>query len=396
MVNTIFLESQKNGYIMNAIKKILTLTIIGSVLIFAGCEDDDKVSVMDKEEAITTLEQNDQELKTSLKDIETTDGMQAMQTLNGITEENDPFSDQQKASGYETVLENLQEVLKPVNENHLKRSAEQKFDFDKWVGTYKWEGPKEWNIQLEEPDDAIVIEFPTDTTTEPVENNATLTINDYSEFETTDSLDNTVYVADTVKMTLEVDGKEVLNVDYALDYDNELDAVQSLDANIYLKPFRWKLSMAQNSIEASLINENTGNVLTSFAFEVTFTDDNMEDVEKLDGNVQLHKLNLQGWIKPSKIGQVEDKDTWADQGWESIDDVIEYVNEQIDISLYHINGNKIADLKVIKNDTDEEQLVQVVLVFKDDSTEPARQYFENVIAYIKSVMEKYNVEEPEV
>ena len=365
-------------------------------MIFAGCEDDDKVSVMDKEEAITTLEQNDQELKTSLKDIETTDGMQAMQTLNGITEENDPFSDQQKASGYETVLENLQEVLKPVNENHLKRSAEQKFDFDKWVGTYKWEGPKEWNIQLEEPDDAIVIEFPTDTTTEPVENNATLTINDYSEFETTDSLDNTVYVADTVKMTLEVDGKEVLNVDYALDYDNELDAVQSLDANIYLKPFRWKLSMAQNSIEASLTNENTGNVLTSFAFEVTFTDDNMEDVEKLDGNVQLHKLNLQGWIKPSKIGQVEDKDTWADQGWESIDDVIEYVNEQIDISLYHINGNKIADLKVIKNDTDEEQLVQVVLVFKDDSTEPARQYFENVIAYIKSVMEKYNVEEPEV
>ncbi|MEF8846223.1 MAG: hypothetical protein V5A59_12175, partial [Bacteroidales bacterium] len=129
---------------MNAIKKVLTLTIIGSVLIFAGCEDDDTVSVMDKEEAITTLEQNDQELKTSLEDIENTKGMQAMQTLNGITEENDPFSDQ-KASGYETVLENLQEVLKPVNENHLKRSAEQKFDFDKWVGTYTWEGPKEWN-----------------------------------------------------------------------------------------------------------------------------------------------------------------------------------------------------------------------------------------------------------
>ncbi|MBS3769965.1 MAG: hypothetical protein KGY69_06895 [Bacteroidales bacterium] len=380
---------------MNAIKKVLTLTIIGSVLIFAGCEDDDTVSVMDKEEAITTLEQNDQELKTSLEDIENTKGMQAMQTLNGITEENDPFSDQ-KASGYETVLENLQEVLKPVNENHLKRSAEQKFDFDKWVGTYTWEGPKEWNIQLEEPDDAIVIEFPTDTTEEPIENNAVLTLSDYSEFETTDSLGNTVYVPNTVVANLTVDDEEVLTIDYTLEYDSDNEMVTSLSADVYLKPFTWSLSMTQNSIEASLTNENTGNVLTSFAFEVTFTDDNMEDVEKLDGHVQLHKLNLQGWIKPSKIEKVEDQDTWADQGWESIDDVIEYVNEQIDISLYHINGNKIADLKIIKNDTDKEQLVEVVLVFKDDSTEPAKDYFQKVIEYIKSVMAKYNLEEPEV
>lgn len=385
---------------MNAIKKILTLTIVGSVLIFAGCENDDTVTTMDKEEAKQTLEQNDREIKNSLEEIENTKGMQAMKTLNGITKENDPFSDLQKSTGYESVLSNLQEVLKPINENHLKRSAEQKFYFNDWCGTYTWEGTKEWTIKLEDPDDKIVINFPTDTTEEPITNNAVLTLSDYSEFETTDSLNNKIYVPDTVIANLTVDGEKVLDINYTLDYDAKNEVVTELSANIYLKPFTWSLSMTQNSMEASLTNENTGNVLTSFAFEVTFMDDDdmedMEDVEKLNGNVQLHNLNLQGWIKPSNIQKIEDKETWAEQGWETLDDVIEYVNEQIDISLYHLNGNKIADLKVIKNDTDKEQLVQVVLVFKDDSTEPAKQYFENVIAYIKSVMEKYNLEESEV
>lgn len=380
---------------MNAIKKILTLTIVGSVLIFAGCENDDTVTTMDKEEAKQTLEQNDREIKNSLEEIENTKGMQAMKTLNGITKENDPFSDLQKSTGYESVLSNLQEVLKPINENHLKRSAEQKFYFNDWCGTYTWEGTKEWTIKLEDPDDKIVINFPTDTTEEPITNNAVLTLSDYSEFETTDSLNNKIYVPDTVIANLTVDGEKVLDINYTLDYDAKNEVVTELSANVYLKPFTWSVTMTQNSMEASLTNENTNKVLTSFAFEATF-EDNMEDVEKLNGNVQLHNLNLQGWIKPSNIQKIEDKETWAEQGWETLDDVIEYVNEQIDISLYHLNGNKIADLKVIKNDTDKEQLVQVVLVFKDDSTEPAKQYFENVIAYIKSVMEKYNLEESEV
>jgi len=382
---------------MNAIKRILTLSIIGSVLIFAGCEKDDTVKTLEKEKAVQTLETNSQEIEASLEQIESTDGMKAMKTLNGLTQKNDPFATTKSAADNKTIISNLQEILKPINENNLKRSGDRKFNFDKWVGTYVWQDTKEWNVTLGDPDDAIVIEFPTDTTTDPVENNAVLTINNYHEFETTDSLGNTVYVADTIKLNLVVNDQEVLNVDYTLDYDKETEMVNSLSAIVYLKPFTWELSMSQKTIEASLVNNNTGNVLTSFAFEVTFMD-NGEDVKKLNGHVQLRNLNLEGGIKPYNIQRLEDETFLVEQDLTSVEDIIAYVNEQIDMSLYRVDtGNKIADLKIIRDkDSENDVPAQLALVFKDGSKEPAKQYFENVISYVKSILEKYNVGDSKV
>lgn len=382
---------------MNAMKKILTLMVIGSVLIFTGCEKDDTVETLDKEDAVQTLEKNDEELKASLKEIESTEGMQAIQTLEGLTQKDDPFSDETKSGGGEIIIENLQKVLRPTDNKQLKREGSYPFDFDNWVGTYEWQDTKEWNVKREDPDDQIIIKFPTDTTQESPENNAVLTLTDYSEFETTDSLGNTVYVADTVKMTLEIDGKEVLNVDYALDYDNELDAVQSLEATVYLKPFTWELSMSEEKVEAALINENNGNVLVSFSFEITFRD-NMEDVEKLNGYVQFHNLRLDGGIKPYNLQRLEDETFLVENELTSFDDMVEYVNEQIDISLYKADtGNKIADMKVILDEESEDDIpVQPVLVFEDGSEEPAGQYFENVSNYIKSILETYNLEKSKI
>jgi|GEM_PF-1458142 len=380
---------------MNGIRKILTLTIIGSVMVFAGCEKDDTVKTLEKEDAVQTLETNSREIENTLEQIETTDGMKAMQTLSGLTKKDDPFGSTQKSSGDLSIISNLQEILKPVNESHLKRLGEQKFNFDEWVGTYEWQDTKEWKVMLGEPGDKIIIHFPTDTTSEPVENNATLTINEYSEFETTDSLGNTVYVADTVKMNLVVDGEEVVNVNYTLDYNEEQEMVNSLSAVVYIKPFTWELSLTQNSIQAALINENTGNVVTSFSFEVTFMD-NMEDVKKLNGNVQLHNLNLEGGIKPNNLQKLKDPTFLREQELTTMEDMVEYANEQIDVALYQVNtGNKIADLKVVINEeSDAEVPVEAALVFKDGTQEMAKKYFKNVINYIKSVLEKYEVSEP--
>ena len=380
---------------MNGIRKILTLTIIGSVMVFAGCEKDDTVKTLEKEDAVQTLEKNSREIENTLEEIETTDGMKAMQTLSGLTQKEDPFGSMQKSAGDLSIISNLQEILKPVNESHLKRLGEQPFNFDKWVGTYVWLDTKKWDPSYGEPDDKIIIKFPTDTSTEPVENNATLTINEYSEFETTDSLGNTVYVADTVKMNLVVNEEEVVNVNYTLDYNEEQEMVNSLDAVVYIKPFTWELSLTQNSIQAALVNENSPNKpVTSFSFEVTFMD-NMEDVQKLEGNVQLHNLNLEGGIKPYKLQKLEDPAFWSEQGFTTDEDAIEYANKQIDVALYQVNtGNKIADLKVVKNEeSDAEVPVEVALVFKDGSEEPVKEHFKNVINYIKSVLEKYEVSE---
>jgi hypothetical protein len=380
---------------MNGIKKILTLTIIGSAIVFAGCEKDDTVKTLEKEEAVQTLEKNSREIESTLEKIETTEGMKAMETLTGLTKKDDPFASTQKSSGDLSIISNLQEILKPVNESHLKRLGDQPFNFDKWVGTYVWLDTKKWDPSYGEPDDKIIIKFPTDTTTEPIENNATLTINEYSEFETTDSLGNTVYVADTVKMNLVVNDEKVVNVNYTLDYNEKQEMVNSLSAVVYIKPFTWELSLTQNSIQAALIHEETGNVVTSISFEVTFMD-NMEDVQKLNGHVQLHNLNLEGGIKPYKLQKLEDPAFLSEQEISSLEDMIEYANKQIDVALYQVNtGNKLADLKVVKNEeSDAEVPVGVALVFKDGTQEMAKKYFKNVINYIKSVLEKYEVSEP--
>jgi hypothetical protein len=127
----------------------------------------------------------------------------------------------------------------------------------------------------------------------------------------------------------------------------------------------------------------------------------MEDVKKLEGNFQLHNLNLDGWIEPSDIQNVQDTTFWVEQGWESLDDMVEYVNEQFDVSLYKVDtGNKIADLKVIKKDQEDqsrfEMPVELVLVFKDGSTRPAKEFYQNVITYFKNIMDQYNIQQTDL
>ncbi|MBS3807216.1 MAG: hypothetical protein KGY60_06900 [Bacteroidales bacterium] len=373
---------------MKTLRNIVTLAVIGSVLIFAGCEEEETTQTISKEEAVQTLEQNSQEMASDFEQMANTEGMEAMEVLTALSEKQDPFA-KKKLLGSESVLQSIEKTLKPSNNKMVKRLGDQPFDFEAHTGTYTWQAEGQWLVDAENPSDAIVIEFPTDTAADPIDNNAALTLSAYEETLVVDSDGYENYVPTRIEAMLEVDGTKVMEVTWELaleEMDDGSPMVSSLDATIYLKPFTYTLSLTQNSLSASVSHEDMESTLMSVNLDVTFMDD-MEDIKKIEGNVQARNLNFKGWIKPYAMENVNPDDL------ESFDDLIDYYNEQIDLALYtYDKGNKIADVQFVASDNAEGDMpMELVFVFKDESTRPVKDYFENLITKLKEHLQRYNV-----
>jgi len=373
---------------MKTLKNIVTLLVIGSVLIFAGCEEEDSTKTISKDEAVQTLNQNSQDLESDLQAMENTEGMQAIEVLASLTQESDPFASPTKSIGDEFLIGKIQQIMRPVESQNLQKFGSQPFNFGDHTGTYTWQSEGVWT-EDPNPTDSIIIEFPTDTTADPLTNNAVFALSNYEETAVTDSLDNTVYVPTKVEASLTIDGTKVVDLSWNLEI-TETDGetvLSSLDATVYVKPFTYTVSLTQNSLSASINRDNVETSLMSINLNVTFMD-NMEDVEKLKGNVQVHNLNFKGWVKPYAMENREFSSTDMTTA-----DILDYYNEQIDLALFKYDtGNKIADVKFVETDTQtSEPPMELVFVFKDDSTEPVKGYFENIYQYLQQLLGQGNM-----
>ena len=373
---------------MKTLRNIALLAIVGSVLMFAGCEEEESTKTIDKEEAEQTLSNNSDEMASDLDQMANTDGMEAMNVLVGLTEKDDPFAQKKSWSG-ESVVHTLQEALKASENGVARRKSSQPFAFDDLTGTYTWDGYKTWTVQQDNPPDAIVIEFPTDTTVENPENNATLTLSSYDEKMITDSSGNEEYVPTDIGATLEVDGNKVAEISWELSIEqvnNETPVLNSLNASIYLKPFTYSIELTQSSLLATMSSDNVESNILAVDIDVTFMD-NMEDVKKVQGSVKIRNLQFKGWIKPYAMENVDA------EGITSTGDLVEYYNEQIDVSVFRAdNGNKLADIKFVEDtDSQDEMPMKLVFVFKNGDTEPVKGYFQNVMEKIQQHLNRYNV-----
>jgi len=373
---------------MKTLRNIFTLAVIGSMLIFTGCEEEETTKTISKEEAVQTLEENSQEMASDLDQMEETDGMNAMEVLTALAEKEDPFA-KKKLLGSESIFQSIEKTLKPSNNKLIKRLGEEPFDFQAHTGTYTWQAEGKWLVDTENPSDAIVIEFPTDTAASPVTNDATLTLSTYEETMVTDSAGNENYVPTNLQAMLEIGSVKAVEISWELgleELDDGSKKVNSLDGYIYLKPFTYSLSLSDNSFSTSISHEDIETTLMSVNLDVTFMD-NMEDVKKVEGNVQARNLNFKGWIKPYAMENISPDEV------QSIDDVVDYYNEQIDLALYtYDQNNKIADVKFVKSETtDSEVPLELVFVFKDDSTRPVKEYFQNLITKLQQHLQRYNV-----
>jgi outer membrane murein-binding lipoprotein Lpp/uncharacterized Fe-S cluster protein YjdI len=372
---------------MKTLRNIALLAIVGSVLMFAGCEEEESTKTIEKEEAEQVLSNNSEEMASDLDQMANSQGMEAMNVLVGLTEKDDPFA-QKKSLGGESVVSTLQEALRTTENKIARRKSSQPFPFDDLTGTYEWQAQGEWNVDLNTPSDAIVIEFPTDTTVENPENNATMTLSSYSETMITDSSGNEQYVPTDIEATLKVNDTKVAEINWELSIEqvnNETPVLNSLDASIYLKPFSYSLELTQNSLLATMSTENVKDIL-GVDIDVTFMD-NMEDVKKVQGSVKIRNLQFKGWIKPYAMENVDA------EGITSTGDLVDYYNEQIDVSVFRAdNGNKLADIKFVEDtDSQNEMPMNLVFVFKNGDTAPVKGYFQNVMEKIQQHLNRYNI-----
>jgi len=365
---------------MKTLKQIVVMTVIGSMLIFAGCEEEESTKTVSTEEAEEILAQNSQELNSELEAMENSKGMKTVQTLVALSQKDDPFA-QKKSLGEESILRSIQKTLKPVeNKNNLKRFGDQPFNFSDHTGTYTWQSEGVWNVNTNAPTDAIVIEFPTDTTMDPVENNAVFTLSTYEETAVTDSSGEEVYIPTRIEATLNVDDTLVASVSWTLEIA-EVDGatvVEQMDASINLVPHTYKVEITQNTLFASISNDEMETPLMSVNMNATFMD-NMEDVQKLEGNVQVRNLNFKGWIEPYDMQNPDIQDSG---------DFVEYYNNQIDLALYKYDtGEKIADVKFVQSDsqTGTGLPMKLVFEFKDGSTTPVKEHFQKIYQYLQQL-----------
>ena len=380
---------------MHALKKMIAVTIVAlvSVFVFVGCEEEEQVKTLDKDTAVQTLETNSQELEASMKEMENSEGMKVLSTLDSLMRLDDPFSEADiKAFRNEFIVSSLRASMKPTPVREAKRLGNDPFDFENRTGTYTWQAEGKWHYAQQESSDTILFEFPSDSAQET--NNATLILTEYSEIETKDTANNTIHLPARIKANLYENSEEVGNIDYTMVYNDNNDMVTSLEADVFLKPYTWDIDFNQNTIAGTLQKNRQETPILSFSFDITFMD-NLQDIKKLQGNLRLHDMNFKGWIEPYELEQLEDDDFWEEQGWKTMDDALEYANNQFDIALYQFSSNdKLADLKIVSRAEEDEasdMAVDVVFVFKDGSTKSAEEVFDNIVGYLQNMMNRYSI-----
>ncbi len=369
---------------MKTLRNIVSLAVIGAMLVFTGCEEEQSTQTVSKEDAIATLEENSANLTASLQNMQNTQGMKAMGTLAALGEKNNPF-DQTKATSGQTVLKSIQKAIKPVQKKELKKLGEQPFDFESHTGIYTWLGPGNWE---KAPSDSIIIRFPADTSADPIENNGEFILADYAETTMTDTAGETVYVPTVIDAKLLVDGEEVMSVDWTMETENfdGTTILKSLDATVKLHAYTYTLSLSQSSISAAISVEEQDLPIMSVNMSVLMMT-NMEDIKKVDGNFQVLNLIFKGWIEPYDMQHMEDADVTTRE------DMVAYLNEQMDLSAHVYNtGKKIADIKfVLDEDSDDEMFFEPVFVFKDGSEEPIENHFQELQQYLQNLASKYDI-----
>lgn len=368
---------------MKTLKRILLFGIIAGVTLFTSCEDDE-TKTLNKEKADAEISSNTQSMDSVLMDMENSESMKTIEVLGSLTTENDPFASPSKSLTNPMLVENIRQVLNP-NQLYSQKAGDTHFIFDDHTGTYTWQEDSTWNVDIGNPGDAIIIKFPADPANySETGNNAVLTISNYAEQKVITDTGST-WIPTALDGKLEVNGTKYVDVSYSLTLDNDGNPTK-VDMSLYLKPFTYQLEFTENSIKYSLNKDGEELSLFSGDLAFTFMTSNMEELKKVDGNIQMKNLNFTGWIKPNALG-----DSSIYQGAEDSEDIVENMNEQMDIKVKKFDtGDKLANLIFAIDESAEYTLGDGTLIlafeFKDGSTKNAVPYFNAVINHIDSMI----------
>ncbi len=346
----------------------LSLFVVASLLfVFSSCNKDEKAT----EDAKKTIENAISDMGDDLAGLSESEGMKSMESFSSCANSDDPFSSYSKSTASD--LKPADRIKKAFLPNFKKSEKSYSFNFDNKVGTYSWNAANQnWNIELGNPADQIVIKFPAEDSTS-TDNNAVLTLSTYSEMSYTDDWGYTSYQPTEIAGNLTVDDVEMIKVDYSAEYSSA-GTPTSLDALMEIKPYSFSAEMKDEGTSASADADISLNGSTVFGagIDITFVDDTQEEPTKFDGYFTYRKIKLKGKVDIKKLES--DVQTASTE-----EELIKIINKNVNLSLNEVGGDKMADIKAVKNpDYDgsdyEEMPFDIVFEYPDGSTESVEKY----------------------
>lgn len=367
-------------------KKLLAMMLMLASVFFFACSDDDESSQLSPEEAKTELNNLNTDMSGYLEEMVNSDGLEVLDILMGMP---DPFVDV-KSTSRTSVIPNIKKFLLPVNPEKTKSTFEvSEFDFAGNVGTYTWNAIyAKWDVIHGTPDNKIIIRFPTEGSTS---NNATVTIHNYDEVLITEYDDywqeyDYYYNPTDILADIYVNTVKIVEIDLEATWITSGDAAgepTSLDISVYLTPFSFTGNFDHTSTTASInfaINYNNESIFSA-GVNATFQNDDMEDPITVGGYVQLLNVKVQAEVDVQGIDAIFTALEAGTSNLTTMEELTDAINNEID-AVVLVDGVKAADIEILF-DENAEEVITIVFVFSDGTTEPAEQYFTDFVTDIE-------------
>ena len=370
---------------MKSMKRLLTMLLMITSVFFLACEDE--TEQLSKDEVITELNNLDNDMSGYMEEMMNSDGIEAMDILMSLP---DPFTST-KSSARTSVLPNIQKYLLPVNTVKEKSTLEaEPFNFDTYVGTYTYHHTPFPYWEVETGGDKIIINFPSDEANMET-NDGVLTIHNYNEVMITyyddfyqTNIDD--YYPTDILADIYVEDVKIVEIDLDATWETEGDVAgepKSFDISVYLVPFEFTGTFDHTSTAANIdfgINYENESIFSA-GVDATFENSDMETPLTVGGRIQMLAVEVVANVDVKGLETIfEDLENQTSQ-YITMDELTDAMNDEIDATL-SVDGVKAADIE-IQYDVTSEEMITIVLVFSDGTTEPAEQFFDGLTTDIE-------------
>ncbi len=360
---------------MKNLKKLMAIILMLLSVFFFACNDDEEKDPLTPEDAKIALNDLGTQMAADMEEMMNADGMKTIQLLNSL---NDPFAPATVKSGTRTsVLPNIEKFLIPSLKKDLQKSAiaVSRFVFEEWTGTYTWDNELGlWNPE-DQPNDRIILKFPSDSANMDV-NDATLTILNYQEEMFVDDEMYEYYQPTAISADLKVNNVLIVEISFTASWTAEGEP-ETLNTSVYLNPFTFSggLIVGTTSGAADFAINYNSNKLLSTGIDATFTDATKEILKQISGYIQYKEVKVSASINVSNIMAIFQELETNPSAYATPEELINAINDEINAKITK-DGALVAKIElVLATGMDPEFPVDIVLVFSDGTTEPAQPYF---------------------
>lgn len=359
-------------------KRILPLFIALFTLAFVACEKDEEQKELSKQEAKLALSAASVSVDSEMEEMQNHKALKSMQRLEDL---DTPIGTDFLFFSTQQLKGNLNESpIAVFKANRKKTSGDQK-TFADLVGTYTYNPTTEnWDAQLADPNDKIILNFPTEGSTT---NNATLTIHTWEQTEVTtkrDGITDTYFETSRFVADMTVDQEKVLDLNLNATWA-ENGEPKSIEYKLEVAPYTREISLSSTDGSAEFAVSFKKNEITLASFSITASMSEEGEPVKVSGHVQYGTIKIKGEVDMAGImASISTASTPSK--------ILEKMNENVNVEvLTYPENDKIGNIRI---DLLEDQAeLTPVIEFTDGSKEPAEEYLNSVIEQLQEFLKEF-------